>query len=744
MPQASEVKGRKTNEAEKRFSSSLDHLLAELERIDLLLQGQVRRARELRAGDDEFPGLCISEQEVDTLLARPCGLPPWASQLFPEDASTGPRLAQLLAAIEQTKQAAQADGIELRLEKLASRFGLERLEVDIVLLCLAPEMDLRYEKLYAYLQDDVTKKRASMDLALNILCPDFAEKIAARSRFAVDAPLVAHEIIQLFVDPSQPEPTFLRKYCKLDARIVDYLLGRDEIDSRLKTAATLRRPATGLGPVLLPGRIKERLLALARGAEDDPRALIFALQGIHGADQLTAAEGVCGELGMTLLRVDGKRLAEPAGPGSDTGVRLALRELRLQPRTAVFWHGFSPVPGDGRTPLLDDLFHQIARAGSLHFLDFEAAWEPADGQIEGGRFIRVELPALGRAERLQVWKRVLPPAHRADDADLTAVSERFKLGAAGIEAAAASAMNLARWRDPTHGAVTTDDLCAACRLHSNRKLAEVARHVRPRYRLADIVLPPSQTAQLHEAILQATHRHIVFGDWGFERKLSLGKGLNALFSGPPGTGKTMAAEVIAGELGLDLYKIDLAQIVNKYIGETEKNLDRVFREAQGSNAVLMFDEADALFGKRSEVRDAHDRYANIEVGYLLQKMEEYEGIAILATNLRQNMDEAFLRRMHVIIEFPFPDEEHRREIWRRVFPREAPVGDDVDLGRLARDVRLSGGNINNIALAAAFSAAGNGGTIRMSHLLRAASREHQKLGRTWAEGERVPPSAPQN
>jgi len=247
------------------------------------------------------------------------------------------------------------------------------------------------------------------------------------------------------------------------------------------------------------------------------------------------------------------------------------------------------------------------------------------------------------------------------------------------------------------------------------------------------VLPPEQLGQLKDICNRAKYRHIVYGDWGFDRKLSLGKGLNALFSGPPGTGKTMAAEVIANELNLDLYKIDLSQVVSKYIGETEKNLDKIFTEAQNSNAILFFDEADALFGKRSEVKDAHDRYANIEIGYLLQKMEEYDGITILATNLRKNMDEAFIRRIQVIIEFPFPDEEYRKLIWEVTFPTETPINDDVKFDILAREIKLAGGNIKNIALAAAFYAAGDGGIIQMPHLIYAARQEYQKIGRMWED-----------
>jgi SpoVK/Ycf46/Vps4 family AAA+-type ATPase len=202
----------------------------------------------------------------------------------------------------------------------------------------------------------------------------------------------------------------------------------------------------------------------------------------------------------------------------------------------------------------------------------------------------------------------------------------------------------------------------------------------------------------------------------------------------------MAAEVIAHELHLDLYKIDLSQVVSKYIGETEKNLQRIFQEAQTSNAILFFDEADALFGKRSEFKDAHDRYANIEIGYLLQKMEEYEGITILATNLRHHIDEAFVRRMQVIVEFPFPDETYRRAIWQVVFPPEAPLGEDVDFGMLAHEIKLAGGNIKNIALTSAFYAATEGKIIQRVHLLRSARREYQKLGRTWDAGERSLPT----
>ncbi|UCC16079.1 MAG: ATP-binding protein, partial [Dehalococcoidales bacterium] len=219
------------------------------------------------------------------------------------------------------------------------------------------------------------------------------------------------------------------------------------------------------------------------------------------------------------------------------------------------------------------------------------------------------------------------------------------------------------------------------------------------------------------------------------KKLSLGKGLHVLFSGPSGTGKTMAAEILAHELQLDLYKIDLSQIVSKYIGETEKNLERIFKEGQTSNAILFFDEADAIFGKRSEVKDAHDRYANIEIAYLLQKMDEYEGMVILATNLRNNIDDAFSRRMHFTLEFPIPDESDRNRIWNSIFPPEAPLDDNLDFVFIARQFRITGGNIKNIALGAAFLAAQNGNIINMNNVIRAIKREYQKMGKLCTEDE---------
>jgi SpoVK/Ycf46/Vps4 family AAA+-type ATPase len=279
--------------------------------------------------------------------------------------------------------------------------------------------------------------------------------------------------------------------------------------------------------------------------------------------------------------------------------------------------------------------------------------------------------------------------------------------------------------------ITLNDLYRACRHQSNQKLSELAVKIEPSYGWEDLVLPDDKVAHLREICSQIKHRYRVFGEWGFDNKLSYGKGLSMLFSGPPGTGKTLAAQVIAGELQQDLYKIDLSGVVSKYIGETEKNLAKIFHEAETSNAILFFDEADALFGKRTEVSDAHDRYANIETSYLLQKMEEYEGVVIMATNLCENMDDAFTRRIGFIVEFPFPDKVSRLKIWQTHFPQEAPLSEHIDFEYLSRELKISGGSIKNIVLNSAFLAAENGDIIGMEHILHGAKREFEKIGKLW-------------
>jgi SpoVK/Ycf46/Vps4 family AAA+-type ATPase len=277
-----------------------------------------------------------------------------------------------------------------------------------------------------------------------------------------------------------------------------------------------------------------------------------------------------------------------------------------------------------------------------------------------------------------------------------------------------------------------------CFAQSNQRLGSLARKLTVKRGWADLTLPRHTLDQLEEICAHVRYRRRVYEEWEFQGRMPHGRGMCALFYGASGVGKTMAVEIIARELQLEAYKIDLSTVVSKYIGETEKNLSRIFAEAESSNAILFFDEADALFGKRSEVKDAHDRYSNIEISYLLQRVEEFEGLVILASNLRKNIDDGFFRRMHFAVEFPLPDAAHRYRIWQQHFPDKAPLGADVDFDFLSRRFPMAGGNIKNIVLNAAFLAASNGGVICMEHLIRATRREYEKTGRVCTETDFAP------
>jgi hypothetical protein len=633
--------------------------------------------------------------------------------------------------------------VHLRLDDLRRRFTLSPFELDVLLVALAPEIDLRYERLFAYLQDDVTKRRPSVDLALNLLCPDLGSKLAARASFHDRAPLLRHRLVELFEDPSRPHSPLLGKYLKADERIVAYLFDSDALDHRLLPFARssshilphTEERSTAWEELVQPEDLRRRLRSLAGGAGDGATGRVVYLQGAQGVGKESSAEAVCGELGLGLVAVDLERLATVSDDELVPLVELAGREAVLG-GAALFWRGFDRLLTEDAAPRRTLFLERLAERRGLSFLAGEAVWEPS-GALCGLDFLRLEFPLPTHGERVELWSRaLLDGAAPGARPDLEALATKFRFTGGQVRDAAATAASLARRRASANdGRVSSEDLYEACRLHSNRKLSELAQKIVPHYRWGDVVLPEDRLDQLREIVNCVRYRARVYEDWGFGDKLSLGKGLNVLFAGPSGTGKTMAAEILASELGLDLYKIDLSTVVSKYIGETEKNLSRIFKEAETSNAILFFDEADALFGKRSEVRDSHDRYANVEISYLLQKMEEFEGVAILATNLKKNMDDAFVRRMHFSVDFPFPDEKSRRRIWEGMWPRRTPRSPELDLGLLARRFEIAGGSIKNIAVAASFLAAADGGVVAMPHLLRATRREYQKMGKVMAPGE---------
>lgn len=723
------------NELNAHGSSTRADLFAALRRLDRLIQLALAAAQDaygVEAMSDRFRGLHISPDEVERLLAREPGTP-----------------------VFRINGAETEDGLEpdefddaSQLAWLAGAYCLSQFDLDLLLIALAPELDLRYERLYAYLQDDVTRRRPSVDLALNLLCPSAEIKIGRRAHLAPESQLIWRGLIHLLPDQNQMQPPLLAHYLKVDEQIVRWLLGEQSLDERLVSFSDFVTPGVSLSELSLDDEVRRVFESLTDRARNYWRAPLIYLQGPRGAGQGRIAEALAYEFGVSLLTADLSRAASASAADFEDRLRLLFREACLR-NAILFLDEVDALRGAERELHFQSLLESLADASVITILSGRQPWG-SFGHNTSGRplgVVTVTIPFPDFEQRRNHWRSSLDATGiRLGDDELDALSNRFRLTPEQIADAVATARNRADWTGasilpepaPTESAPADDErakvdwfaaLLASARRQSSHDLESLAWRIEPHYDWDDIVLPGEAMAQLRDICARVANSHKVLGEWGFGQKLAHGRGVSALFVGPSGTGKTMAAEIIARELGLDLYKIDLSGVVSKYIGETEKNLDRIFKTAENANAILFFDEADALFGKRSEVRDSHDRYANIETSYLLQKMEQYEGIAVLATNLRQNLDEAFTRRLQFIVEFPFPDEEQRRRIWQVLLTVKAPFEEEIDFEFLAKQFRLSGGNIKNIALGAAFLAASNGGRIGMEQLIKAARREHQKMGR---------------
>ena len=596
----------------------------------------------------------------------------------------------------------------------------------------------------------MSSKRPTVDLALNLLCHNIADKLSQRKHFTTNAPLIYHHLLHLFSEPHQQYPTLLSQYLILDPQVVRFLLHQPGLDSRLTAYCQLLQPSPLPNPLYLEATVQKKLEALVIEDWQKQQPLLLYFQGSDAVGKRNTALLLAQKLKVSLLDTDIAKILEDKASFTEKLLILGREAWFFQ--QLLYLDNFDLLYLPENQVLYQSFLRELEKNRGIIILTGVENWRPTATGIKG--LITVPFTMAESDQRRKCWQNHLQAAQiTIDNKELNLLSDRFRLTPDQIADAVATASNMARLQATETGFTDINslsdnshlktaklkpsfvNLCSAARAQSGHYLATLGRKIEPKYTYDDLVLHSHQLNQLRDICKEAKNQDLVHQKWGFAAKLSLGKGLSVLFSGSPGTGKTMAAEVIAHQLQLDLYKIDLSQIVSKYIGETEKNLNRVFTAATNSNAILLFDEADALFGKRSDVKDAHDRYANIEIGYLLQKMEEYEGIAILATNLRQNMDDAFVRRLHFIVEFPFPDEEYRQHIWEVTFPPEAPLGKDIDFSFLARQVRLPGGNIKNISLAAAFYAARTEESIQMSHLIQATRREYQKLGRTWNEAE---------
>ncbi|HEX7151243.1 MAG TPA: ATP-binding protein [Thermoanaerobaculia bacterium] len=706
----------------------------ELQRLRLLLRRRVAWLRSVWDRDDRFQGAAIGDAEIDRLLAPDVDA---EREFLANDPATG-ELAALVR-------------VPTPLGDLARAFGLDELARDTMMLCLAAELDPSFELLFGYVHDDITRKYPTAQLAHTLFGGDVAAALSPLRRWAL-----------VHVDaPQQPATPLLLRPLRLDGRIAAHLLG---IEQRDDTLAEVLRPLE-VGPLCAEhARLAEQLAA---------HDAINLTGGTHCGKE-TLAHAIAAHWEHTIVKLDPRRLP-PLGPERTSMLRALEREARLV-RLAYFVQAperegsdintevamqdvvdtlDARVVVDTRDPWPGTRTLSVARVLRPDRNAQRAMWREV---LQGEEVVRGPLSVFRAApgETVRHGKRTTENGqpdgtHRPDGtnrADGTDKVDRTEAG--GPLTHQSHSSHRSYWSHQVDDLVEQFDfspemiaraaraeggsnLWELCQQQVSWRIDDLAQRITTRQRWDDLVLDTDSTTQLHEIAAQVAQRARVYERWGFARWLARGRGITALFAGPSGTGKTMAAEILAGELGLELYRIDLAGVVSKYIGESEKNLRRVFDAAEQSGAILFFDEADALFGKRTEVKDSHDLYANIQVNYLLQRMEDYRGLAILATNRKTALDRAFLRRLRFVIDFPFPDREARDRIWRHAFPAEAPMA-TLDYTFLSR-LEIAGGNIRNIALNAAFLAAADGSVIDERHVVHAVRREYAKMQKLITESE---------
>ncbi|MFI7128814.1 AAA family ATPase [Nonomuraea sp. NPDC050153] len=716
------------------FAGGREHLAAELAWLDQALLVLVAATRPAvmpdgaEGGAEGGHGWFVTAPEAEWLLSGGAD---------PGPVEPPPALKQARTEISARVAATRHLGRSLVLPALRDLFELTPEEELLLVACAAAELDARYGKVYGYLHDDTTKRRPSLRLvtalaALDPRCPAdggaLLDPSAAvfRWRMVDEAGTAAHHPI---------------RGLSLDPAVLALITGSRAADRRIECALRpLPEPAPEAEAEAWPyDDMADRLTTLLGGGR---RHLAAHFHGSRAAEGRRIAAAACRRLGTRMLHADAGELLSLSQSGAlplAEGLRLVYRQAALA-SAGVYLSGIDALLDDPRADAhLRTLERLLADASWFTCTEGERLWLPGPSFPAHVTFLPFDPPRLDHRLRRAAWERALPGL--APD-QIGLLAARFPSTPAEID----DTLRLARGRaeadgEPEPGAgkggPRYEDLVWACSASRRAALDGLARPVTPCAGWDDLVLPPDLLAQLRELCAQVRHRGRVLDEWALGRRASLGRGVQALFLGPSGTGKTLAAEVVAGAVGMDLMKVDLSTVVSKYIGETEKHLGRLFDGAERSGSILFFDEADALFGKRSEVGDAHDRYANIEVSYLLQRVEEYAGVVVLATNFAQNIDEAFQRRIRVSVAFPFPDEAARLAIWRRHLPEELPVAADLDLPGMARRFKVSGGVIRKIVWNAAFLAADDGGRVGNEHLLLATRREYERMGKPFLAAEAV-------
>lgn len=646
------------------------------------------------SGMKNMLGLVVTREEFEHQLSKAAqqGL---AEQLSPEEASHIDDMYR--AALLRLRRTEKQD---FPLLQLFARCKLDEFEQHCVILAYAAVLDRKYEKLLAYLQDDMTRKSPGTALAVQLFLPAGENVEQYMARFSQQG---------LFTSLFQPD-ALANGSLMLRPLVLEYLsAGRiADIPGRQTYDGAARSPKERL---IVQTEIARRLDGLMG------TACVVCLSGGAGSGKRFQLEHL-----FSRQKVRGV-FADLSGEDWQERAEQAALAAVLQDAYLCACHLDGKNETGDMTPPSAHKIEVLCALETGKDKLFLLSCLPVSARV-GRLSVDLQLTALDERERLELFRTALRDMPLADDVSAEELAGKFHFSPRQIRLAAQQAIGLAQLDHKKK--LDGEGLHQACYRQVVHRLGELAHRVPAAYTWDDVVLPAPQKQLMQQACNHVRYQYQVYCSWGFERKISYGRGLSILFAGSPGTGKTMCAQVIARQLNMEMYKVNISQIVSKYIGETEKNLQAVFAEARDSNCILFFDECDALFGKRSEVKDSHDRNANVEVAYLLQQIEEYDGVCILATNLVGNIDAAFMRRITYVVHFPFPDAAMREEIYRRTIPAAVPLGDDIDWKFLAEKFELSGGHIKNIVLVAAFMAAGQGTPVCMRHLLRAAVGELKK------------------
>ncbi|MGI6193096.1 MAG: ATP-binding protein [Christensenellales bacterium] len=640
-------------------------------------------------------GLVVSREEFEHNLAK-------SAQLG---------LSSTLSDDEVQMIADSSEAIALRLSKspsdfplrlLFSRCGLDEFEQNCVILAYAAALDRKYEKLFAYLQDDITQKLPTTSLAVQIFLPFGATVEEYLTRFSKEDHFTA-----LF-DSERLSSGSL----ELKQGVIAFLSnGTWPASPQIRLFDGVREQP--LGPMIIATDIAERLDQVF----DTKGPWAVCLYGERGIGKRFQVEHLMARKGAKCV------FADLEGENAEALIKEASLAARLTDSCLCCYH-LDRKDGEGNLiPPPEKLLNAILDPSFGRDRVFLLSRLPIRAKLRR-LSVDLKLPPTAENERVQLFRAFLGDVRLEDGLTAEELSAKFRFTPLQIQLACEQAKGLVRLDGA--GTISARLMHQCCYRQVVHRLGDLATPVRPAFCWDDVVMPESQKQLLQHACGHVKFRHRVYSEWGFEKKIAYGRGLSILFVGAPGTGKTMCAQIIANELNMEMYRINISQIISKYIGETEKNLQAIFHEAQNSNCVLFFDECDALFGKRSEVKDSHDRHANVEVAYLLQQIEEHDGVCIMATNLIGNIDAAFMRRITYVVHFPFPDAKMREEIFKRTIPPDAPLSDDIDWAFLAEKFELSGGHIKNIVLSAAFLAALEGQPIGMSQLLRSAVGELKK------------------